>query len=78
MATSLTIRNLPDDVVEALRRQADDHGQSLQAYMAEIATRTAERPTLKQWAKRVAERQQGWGGIEATPAEVVDAIDADQ
>jgi plasmid stability protein len=41
MATVLTIRDVPDDVKEALTREARERGQSLQAYLLTVLKRQA-------------------------------------
>lgn len=35
---SITIRDLPDDVVEGLKRQASQHGRSMEAEVRELLT----------------------------------------
>jgi hypothetical protein len=41
MTTVLTIREVPDDVKEALARDAREHGQSLQAFLLTVLGRQA-------------------------------------
>jgi hypothetical protein len=64
-------------VVAALRRQAEDNGQSLQSYMADLATDLARRPTVRQWAARAATRQRGWTGADVDADDIRAAIDGE-
>ncbi|MDP9797414.1 cell division FtsZ-interacting protein ZapD [Catenuloplanes nepalensis] len=41
MATSVTIHDVPEDVLEALLRQARDRGESLQDLLLSVITRAA-------------------------------------
>jgi plasmid stability protein len=57
MAT-LTIRNLPDDVHNALRRQAAEHRRSMEAEAREVLrTGVARKPTEAERKQAVAELQ---------------------
>jgi hypothetical protein len=50
---TIQIRDIPDDVYEAMRREAKAAGQSLQAYMREQVTDLARRRA--RWSEVVAE-----------------------
>lgn len=43
--TSIVIRDVPDDVLDALKERAAKAGKSLQAYVLELLTREATTPT---------------------------------
>lgn len=79
MATSLTIRNLPDEVVATLRQQAESNGQSLQAYMADLAERAAKQVTMREWLVRSEQRKAEWRMARRpspTPTQILDALAA--
>ena len=42
MSVNLSIKNVPDDVVERLRRQAERHGRSLQRELLAIVEQAAQ------------------------------------
>lgn len=75
MAT-LTIRNLPDDVHDALRRQAAEHRRSMEAEAREvIQAAVVRRPTEAERMEAIARLQamkpmidrgepQGWSGVD--------------
>lgn len=58
MTKMLQVRNLPDDVHEALRRKAADAGMSLSEYAARQLRRAAMEPSLEEVFAR-AERRGG-------------------
>ncbi|NJP47096.1 FitA-like ribbon-helix-helix domain-containing protein [Actinacidiphila epipremni] len=51
--TAITIRDVPDDTVNALKVRAAQAGKSLQAYALELLSREAARPTLTEMAARL-------------------------
>ncbi|WP_333769808.1 FitA-like ribbon-helix-helix domain-containing protein [Streptomyces sp. IBSBF 2435] len=51
--TAITIRDVPDDTVNALKVRAAQAGKSLQAYALELLSREAARPTLAEMAARL-------------------------
>jgi len=51
--TNLQIRNVPDDVLRALKTRASAAGQSLSEFALMELTRTARRPTLDELTERV-------------------------
>lgn len=68
---ALQIRDVPDDVRDALARNAARRGQSLQAYLLEVVTRDAR------FARNVELlADAGASGIGATREDVLDALDA--
>jgi plasmid stability protein len=60
---NVLVRDLPDDVHEALLRRARERGQSLQAYLAGELRRLAERPTLSEVLDRIESREGGRVGL---------------
>ena len=68
---SLQIRNVPADVHEALVRQAEAAGRSLQQHLAEQLAAIASRPTAAQVVARIESRKL----VHLEAAEVVDAIE---
>jgi len=50
--TDVTIRRVPDDTLATLKARAGQAGQSLQAYLWDILTREAARPTLAEVTSR--------------------------
>jgi antitoxin FitA len=53
------IRDVPDEVHQALVRRAEQAGQSLQQYLAAQLTLLAETPTLDEVLDRIEKRQKG-------------------
>ena len=53
---NVTIRDLPDDVHETLRRRADEAGQSLQRYLAGELSELARNPTVAEFLDRAERR----------------------
>jgi antitoxin FitA len=51
--TAITIRDVPDDTVNALKVRAAQAGKSLQAYALELLSREAAKPTLAEMATRL-------------------------
>jgi plasmid stability protein len=51
--TAITIRDVPDDTVNALKVRAAQAGKSLQAYALEVLSREAAKPTLAEMAARL-------------------------
>jgi plasmid stability protein len=50
---AITIRDVPDDTVNALKVRAAQAGKSLQAYALDLLSREAARPTLAEMATRL-------------------------
>jgi plasmid stability protein len=51
--TAITIRDVPDDTINALKVRAAQAGKSLQAYALELLSREAAKPTLAEMAARM-------------------------
>ncbi|MGW6456407.1 FitA-like ribbon-helix-helix domain-containing protein [Streptomyces sp. NPDC055078] len=51
--TAITIRDVPDETVNALKVRAAQAGKSLQAYALDLLSREAAKPTLAEMATRL-------------------------
>ncbi|MFC5805430.1 FitA-like ribbon-helix-helix domain-containing protein [Streptomyces formicae] len=51
--TALTIRDVPDDILRALKVRAAQAGKSLQGYTLDLLAREAAKPTLAEMAARL-------------------------
>jgi plasmid stability protein len=51
--TAITIRDVPDDTVNALKVRAAQAGKSLQAYVLDLLARETAKPTLAEMATRL-------------------------
>ncbi|MEE1785678.1 antitoxin [Streptomyces sp. SP17BM10] len=51
--TAITIREVPDPILEALKLKAAKAGKSLQAYLLDLVTRDAATPTLAEMMARL-------------------------
>lgn len=60
---NVLVRDIPDDVHAALRRRAEQRGQSLQQYLAGELRRLAERPTLQEVLDRIGRHRGGRVGF---------------
>jgi plasmid stability protein len=69
--TAITIRDVPDDTVNALKVRAAQAGKSLQAYALDLLSREATKPTLAEMAARL-ERETR---TELDTTDVLDAIE---
>ncbi len=67
---TIQVRDLDDDVYEALRRRAADAGLTVPELLRREATRLAARPTVEEWLARTRRRR---SNIER--AEVLAALD---
>lgn len=70
MPRTIQIRDLDDDVYEALLRRASEAAISVPELLRREATRLAARPTVEQWLERTRRRPSA-----VTSAEVLDALD---
>ena len=61
MPTSITIRDVPDDVRDTLAARAASAGQSLQEYMRSHVVGLASRPTVQELMSRVEARKAATG-----------------
>ncbi|MFE8949912.1 antitoxin [Streptomyces sp. NPDC007856] len=69
--TAITIRDVPDDTVNALKVRAAQAGKSLQAYALDLLSREAAKPTLAEMAARL-ERETR---TELSTTDILDAIE---
>lgn len=69
--TAITIRDVPEDTVNALKVRAAQVGKSLQAYALDLLTREAAKPTLAEMATRL-ERETR---TELSTTDILDAIE---
>jgi antitoxin FitA len=69
--TAITIRDVPDDTVNALKVRAAQAGKSLQAYALELLSREAAKPTLAEMATRL-ERETR---TELDTTDILDAVE---
>lgn len=77
MSKSVTIRNVPDDVLSTLAARAAGQGRSLQEFLKAELTRLASRPSPAQWAQEVA-RSKANATIHLSTDEILAARDADR
>lgn len=56
MARVVTILDLDDDVLAALRRRAEADGTSVEALIAAMAKRSVREPRLEEWLDRTVRR----------------------
>ena len=69
MATAtITIRNVPDEVLATIRRRAQQSGESMQTYVWKRLVADASRPT----AAEIVDRARGRLAVGAYPTEPVD------
>ena len=77
MATaSLTIRNIPQDVLERLKERAARHRRSMQGEILQILELAAWEPTTRLTASEVLGRVRDLGV--STPTEAADMVRADR
>lgn len=77
MAKSVTVRDVPDDVVSALASRAAGQGRSLQEYLKSELTKLASRPSPEQWAHEV-RRTKAATTIRLSADEILAARDRDR
>ncbi|RPE43672.1 hypothetical protein EDD90_6884 [Streptomyces sp. Ag109_O5-1] len=68
---AITIRDVPDDTLNALKVRAAQAGKSLQAYTLDLLAREAAKPTLAEMATRL-ERETR---TELSTTDILDAIE---
>lgn len=69
---NILVRNLPDNVHDALQQRAAQQGQSLQQYLSNELTRLAERPTAAELFERIGRRSGGKVGLTRAVADLDD------
>lgn len=75
--TSMTIRNVPDDVRDELAARAKRAGRSLQEYMRAELIGLAGKPTLDEWLDRV-RRRKAETGTSISAEEILAHLHADR
>lgn len=75
MSTVLTIRDVPDDVKEALVRDAREHGQSLQAFLLGVLARQASFSRNHQLLAEIDEELSRFGGAGADAPDAADLLE---
>lgn len=73
MATSITIRNVPDEVRDELADRAARKGQSLQAYLMDLLTNASESLDKELLFERIRARKAA-SGVLLSDEEIVDAV----
>src|SRR5690554_1945047 len=61
MSTSVTVRNVPEDVRNELTAKAARRGQSLQAYLLDTLTEVSNQPDQEELIERIKQRKQAFG-----------------
>lgn len=77
MPTSITIRNVPDDVRDELAARAARAGRSLQEHLRGELIELARRPTVDELLERIRERKAATG-TRLTAEDILDYRDADR
>ena len=72
--TNVQIRNVPDEIHEALVRRAAAAGQSLQQYLTAQLTELATRPTMDEVIARIESGPLG----SLSSADAIDALNLDR
>ena len=70
MPKTIQVRDLDDDVYEALRRRAAEAGLSVPELLRREATRLAGRPTVEEWLSRTRRRRSN-----IDRSQVIEALD---
>ncbi|MGI8592888.1 MAG: FitA-like ribbon-helix-helix domain-containing protein [Solirubrobacteraceae bacterium] len=69
---NVLVRDLTEETHRELVRQAEEHGQSLQKYLAGELTRLASSPTLDDVLRRIDTRRGGRVGLDQAAADLTD------
>lgn len=77
MRVSITIRDVPQEVRDALAGKAQREGKSMQEYLRGELERLALSPSIDSWIDAVRERKARYGS-KVTRREVLSARDADR
>jgi len=78
MARSITIRDVPDDVVDELASRAALTGRSLQEYLRARLVTFASTADAEAWVARVRARKEATGGPTLSAKQILAARDADR
>ena len=77
MSRSITIRDVPDEVVDELAARASSSGRSLQEYLRGHLVDVTSRPDFTVWLDQVRMHREA-SGSRLTPEEILAARDADR
>ena len=77
MPVQITIRDVPEEVRDALAVRAARQHQSMQAFLRDELERIASRPSISEWLYQVRERKEA-AGICVRPSIILQARDADR
>ncbi len=77
MSRSITIRDVPDEVVDELAARASSSGRSLQEYLRGHLVDVTSRPDITVWLDQVRMHREA-SGSRLTPEEILAARDADR
>jgi hypothetical protein len=77
MSRSITIRDVPDEVVDELAARASSSGRSLQEYLRGHLVDVTSRPDITVWLDQVRVHREA-SGSRLTPEEILAARDADR
>jgi hypothetical protein len=72
MPKTIQIRNVSDDLYDALRRRAAEDGMSVPDLLRREAERLVSRMSMKEWLERVSTRPTNY---EITPEHVLEVFD---
>jgi len=75
MSVVLTIRDVPDEVREALARDARDRGQSLQAFLLSVLKRQAEFSRNRQLLAEIERDLSVGGGADVDAPDAADLLE---
>ena len=77
MPVQITIRDIPEEVRDALAVRAARQHQSMQAFLRDELERIVSRPSIREWLHQVRERKEV-AGIRVRPSSILQARDDDQ
>ncbi|MCY4392124.1 MAG: hypothetical protein OXE43_08725 [Chloroflexi bacterium] len=77
MTVKITIRNVPEDVRDALALRAARNRQSMQEYLCEELERLASQPSIDEWLEEV-RAQKATMTNSVTAADILEALHADR
>ena len=77
MAVQITIRNVPEEVRDALAIRAARQRQSMQGFLRRELERIASRPAVDEWLQAVRDRK-AMAGTRIPAASILNARDADR
>ena len=77
MPVQITIRNVPEDVSDELKRRAALKGQTLQGFLLSEFEKMTSKPTIGEWLENVREWQDK-SGVNVPVSAILEARDADR